>query len=309
MGGPVAETGHRPVLLDETLAALAIRADGTYVDCTFGRGGHAGAMLRCMGEGGRLVAIDRDPQAIAAATALADARLSVHHGAFDQLQSFVDALGLSGRIDGILFDLGVSSPQLDSAERGFSFLRDGPLDMRMDTSSGVTAAQWLAQAGEQEIADCLHHYGEERHARRIARAIVAARREQPILTTALLAEVTARAHPAWQHGQHPATRTFQAIRILINDELTLLKRGLLQALEVLAIGGRLLVISFHSLEDRIVKQFIRRQSGSADGDPRLAAMIAPRLRALGKAIRPAATEIADNPRARSAVLRVAEKLA
>jgi 16S rRNA (cytosine1402-N4)-methyltransferase len=309
MRGPVTDTGHRPVLLDETLAAMAVRPAGTYVDCTFGRGGHAAAVLSRMGEGGRLVAIDRDPQAIAAAAAMADPRLSIHHVTFDQLQSLVESLGISGRIDGILFDLGVSSPQLDEAARGFSFLREGPLDMRMDTTGGQTAAEWLARATEQEIADCLHHYGEERHARRIARAIVAARREGPIVTTSRLAEVTARAHPSWQHGQHPATRTFQAIRILINDELNVLKRGLLQALEVLAIGGRLLVISFHSLEDRIVKQFIRRESGRGDVDVRLPVATSARLRALGRAIRPGEAELAANPRARSAVLRVAEKLA
>jgi 16S rRNA (cytosine1402-N4)-methyltransferase len=239
----------------------------------------------------------------------ADPRLSVHHGAFDCLQTLVEQLQLRGRIDGILFDLGVSSPQLNDAGRGFSFMRDGPLDMRMDSSGGHTAAEWIAQASEHEIADCLHHYGEERHARRIARAIVAVRRERPITTTGQLAEIAARAHPDWQHGQHPATRTFQAIRILINDELNMLKRGLVQALEVLAIGGRLLVISFHSLEDRIVKQFIRRETGKTDGASRLPTAHLARLRIIGKAIRPSHDEVAGNPRARSAVLRVAEKLA
>ncbi|MFO1436271.1 MAG: 16S rRNA (cytosine(1402)-N(4))-methyltransferase RsmH [Gammaproteobacteria bacterium] len=311
MVAPVTETGHRPVLLEETLAALAIREEGVYVDCTFGRGGHASQLLRRLGEGGRLVAIDRDLQAVALARSMAEAdpRLSVVHGAFDRLQSVVESLQLHGRINGVLFDLGVSSPQLDDATRGFSFMRDGPLDMRMDSSGGQTAAEWIAQASESAIADCLHHYGEERHARRIARAIVAARRSQSISTTSQLAAIVARAHPAWQHGQHPATRTFQAIRILINDELNMLKRGLVQALEVLAVGGRLLVISFHSLEDRIVKQFMRRESGKAGDELRLPATRAARLRSIGKAIRPNYIEVAENPRARSAVLRVAEKLA
>jgi 16S rRNA (cytosine1402-N4)-methyltransferase len=308
---PVADTGHRPVLLEETLAALAIRGEGVYVDCTFGRGGHASQLLRRLGKGGRLVAIDRDPQAVALARTMAEAdpRLSVHHGAFDRLQSFVEQLQLHGGIDGVLFDLGVSSPQLDDVSRGFSFMRDGPLDMRMDSSCGQTAAEWIAHASERDIADCLHRYGEERHARRIARAIVAARRERPIATTGQLAEIAARAHPDWRHGQHPATRTFQAIRILINDELNILKRGLLQALDVLAVGGRLLVISFHSLEDRIVKQFMRREAGKTDGVSRLPAAHVARLRIIGKAIRPSGDEVAGNPRARSAVLRVAEKLA
>jgi 16S rRNA (cytosine1402-N4)-methyltransferase len=309
MVAPVAATGHRPVLLDETLAAMAIRANGVYVDCTFGRGGHAGEMLRRMGEGGRLVAIDRDPHAIAAAEAMADARLSVCHGAFDRLREFLDALGLCGRVDGVLFDLGVSSPQLDEPERGFSFLREGPLDMRMDPTAGRPAAEWLASVSERELADCLHEYGEERHARRIARAIVTARRGHPIATTTALAEIVARAHPAWPRGQHPATRTFQAIRIFVNDELNQLKRGLLQALEVLAVGGRLLVISFHSLEDRIVKQFMRRESGHVDEPGPAISTILPRLRIIGKAVRPGEAEIRANPRARSAVLRVAERLA
>lgn len=309
MAAPVAATGHRPVLLEETLAAMAIRVDGIYVDCTFGRGGHASEILRRMGEGGRLVAIDRDPQAMAAAAAMRDPRLSLCHGAFDRLREFLDDLGLRGRVNGVLFDLGVSSPQLDRPERGFSFLREGPLDMRMDPTAGRPAAEWLASVPERELADCLHEYGEERHARRIARAIVAARRQQPLTTTTALAEVVARAHPAWPRGQHPATRTFQAIRIYINDELNQLKRGLLQALDVLAIGGRLLVISFHSLEDRIVKQFMRRESGHLEEPGPVVPAGGPRLRIIGRAVRPGEIEIRLNARARSAVLRVAERLA
>ncbi|MEZ5447033.1 MAG: 16S rRNA (cytosine(1402)-N(4))-methyltransferase RsmH [Gammaproteobacteria bacterium] len=309
MAAPVAATGHQPVLLEETLAAMAIRVDGVYVDCTFGRGGHASEILRRMGEGGRLVAIDRDPQATAAAAAMRDPRLSFCRGAFDRLREFLDDLGLYGRVNGVLFDLGVSSPQLDQPERGFSFLREGPIDMRMDPTVGMPAAQWLESVSERELADCLHEYGEERHARRIARAIVAARSQRPLTTTTALAEVVARAHPAWPRGQHPATRTFQAIRIYVNDELNQLKRGLIQALEALAVGGRLLVISFHSLEDRIVKQFMRRESGHL-GEPGPAVPAGrPRLRVLGKAVRPGEAEIRANARARSAVLRVAERLA
>lgn len=304
---------HQPVLLGEVIAGLAIRADGTYVDCTYGRGGHALEILRRLDERGRLVAMDRDPMAIAAAQVLAanDARVSVRPCRFDALEEVIRDLDLGGRVQGALFDLGVSSPQLDQPERGFSFQRKGPLDLRMDPGSGMTAAQWIARAGEAEIAECLRRYGEERYARRIARAIVEARRQRPIETTSELAGIAARAHPAWQRGEHPATRTFQAIRILVNDELNQLKAGLAQAVRVLAAGGRLLVISFHSLEDRIVKQFMRRESGRA-GEHRhaLAAPPAvPRLRLLGKAIKPGEAEIRANPRARSARLRVAERLA
>jgi len=309
MAAPVAATGHRPVLLEETLTAMAIRVDGVYVDCTFGRGGHASEILRRMGEGGRLVAIDRDPQATTAAAAMRDPRLSFCRGSFDRLREFLDELGLCGRVDGVLFDLGVSSPQLDQPERGFSFLREGPLDMRMDPTAGRSAAEWLASVSERELADCLHEYGEERHARRIARAIVAARGQRPLTTTTALAEVVARAHPAWPRGQHPATRTFQAIRIYVNDELNQLKRGLIQALDVLAVGGRLVVISFHSLEDRIVKQFMRRESGHLEEPAPAVPAARPRLRVLGRAVRPGEAEIRANARARSAVLRVAERLA
>ncbi|MGQ0657038.1 MAG: 16S rRNA (cytosine(1402)-N(4))-methyltransferase RsmH [Chromatiales bacterium] len=302
---------HEPVLLDEVITALAVRSDGIFVDCTFGRGGHAREILKRMDQRGRLVVMDRDPWAAAAAQALAadDARLSVHHGSFGALEGVLRVLGYFGRVNGVLFDLGVSSPQLDQADRGFSFQREGPLDMRMDTTRGATAAQWLAQAGENEIADCLHRYGEERYARRIARAIVRMRGERPIATTTQLAGIAARAYPGWQRGQHPATRTFQAIRILINDELNELKQGLIQAVHALAAGGRLLVISFHSLEDRIVKQFMRRESGRTGPRDMPLPPVAPRLRLVGKPVSPRPEEIRANPRARSARLRVAERLA
>ena len=302
---------HAPVLLDEVVTALNVLPDGTYVDCTFGRGGHTRAILQRLGEQGRVLALDRDPEAVRHAASVDDPRLTVLRAPFSQLEQCAREHGLHGRIDGVLFDLGVSSPQLDQPARGFSFLRDGPLDMRMDPDSGESAAKWLARANEREIADCLHDYGEERHARRIARAIVAARAAAPI-TTGQLAAVIARAHPAWEPGQHPATRSFQAIRIFINNELDELKRALAQALNVLRIGGRLAVISFHSLEDRIVKQFMRREAQGPELPPDLpirATDVLVRLRRLGKVTRPGQAEIARNPRARSAVLRVAEKIA
>jgi 16S rRNA (cytosine1402-N4)-methyltransferase len=304
-------TAHAPVLLDEALAALAVRADGTYVDATYGRGGHARALLAGLGREGRLVVVDRDPAAVANARRElgADPRVAIHHATFDRLPEFVAA----GTAHGVLFDLGVSSPQLDDPERGFSFLRDGPLDMRMDPSSGASARELVAAATERELADVIARYGEDRFARRIARAIVASRAAAAITTTAALADVVAGAIPARMRepGKHPATRTFQALRIRVNRELELLDAALAAALEVLAVGGRLAVISFHSLEDRPVKRFMRAH---AAGDPMwrglpnapLAAL--PRLALVGKAVHPGPAEVARNPRSRSAVLRVAEKV-
>ena len=304
---------HRSVLLEESVDALAIRPDGIYVDATFGRGGHTALMLERLGPEGRLLAIDKDPQAIEAARSrfAGEPRLRLHHGSFAELGEFVEGCGLMGQVDGVLMDLGVSSPQLDDASRGFSFMREGPLDMRMDSSRGESAAQWLARAKEGEIAKVLKEYGEERFSKRIARAIVAAREESEITTTAQLAALVAAAVPVKEKDKHPATRSFQAIRIFVNGELDDLRACLDQVVDVLQRGGRLAVISFHSLEDRIVKRFMRDQARGDDfplGLPVTADQLKPRLKIVGKAIRPGAEEVAANPRARSSVLRVAEKL-
>lgn len=305
---------HQTVLRTEAVAALSIAADATYVDATFGRGGHSRAIVEQLGPAGRLLVIDRDPEAIEVAQAmLADwPRMRVAHGAFGDIEAIVRAEELHGAVAGILFDLGVSSPQLDNPERGFSFSHDGPLDMRMDPSQGRSARDWVNSASETEIADVLYQYGEERHSRRMARSIVRERQQAEITTTGRLAEIIKEANPAWEKGKHPATRAFQGIRIFINGELDELRRGLEQALEVLAVGGRLVVISFHSLEDRIVKKFIAMQT-KGDNFPRhlpvSTDMLNPRMKAIGKAVKPAAEEVAENPRARSAVMRVAEKIA
>lgn len=305
---------HLPVLFQEALDALNIRPSGLYVDGTFGRGGHSGAILQALGADGRLLAIDKDPEAVRHARELFDKeiRFEIRQGSFAELERIGREAGIDGRVDGLLLDLGVSSPQLDQAERGFSFLHDGPLDMRMDNSSGISAAEWLEQAGADEMADIFKRYGEERYARRIARAIVEARKSAPITTTGRLAEIISAAHPAWEKGRHPATRCFQAIRIHVNRELEDLKSCLQQSLQVLAPGGRLVVISFHSLEDRIVKRFMRDQArGDAipAGIPVTEAQRNSRLRLVGKVQKPSAAEIRLNPRARSAVLRVAERTA
>lgn len=303
---------HVPVLLGPVLEGLNVKPDGCYVDGTFGRGGHSREILQQLGDNGRLIAIDRDPQAIAAAPEMltADPRFELIRGDFAQLETFIGERNLVGRIDGILFDLGVSSPQLDEADRGFSFLRDGPLDMRMDPDSGVPASTWLANVDEQELKRVLKQYGEEKHAHRIARAIVSARDEAPVSRTAQLARIVEEARPARGEKIHPATKTFQAIRIAINAELQQLETVLQQALDVLKQGGRLCVISFHSLEDRIVKRFMRDASREAEqyrGMPDVPAAFRPKLKIVGKAITATPEEIAANPRARSARLRIAER--
>lgn len=309
-----ARNAHHAVLLDEAVTALAVSEKGLYVDATFGRGGHSELILSRLGEEGRLVVIDKDPEAIAHAERLyaADDRVSVIHGSFAALGDIARERGLVGTVDGVLMDLGVSSPQLDDPQRGFSFTKDGPLDMRMDPGSGMSAADWLNSAPEQEISQVIKEFGEERFARRMARAIVAYRKEKPFGTTRQLAEIVAQANPAWEKGKHPATRAFQAIRIHINSELGDLGDALQQAVDVLAVGGRLVVISFHSLEDRLVKRFIRAQEQGPQVPrhiPIRADQVQQTLRAVGKAIKPDAAEVERNVRARSAVMRIAEKVA
>ena len=304
---------HETVLLYEAVEALVANVDGFYVDGTFGRGGHSKAILDKLSESGCLLSIDKDPQALAAAenNFRGDPRFMIRQGSFSQLTQMVKELGFAGKVDGVLLDLGVSSPQLDQAERGFSFLQDGPLDMRMDPGSGISAAQWLAEASAEEMSRVIKEYGEERFARRIARAVVETRELQPLTTTRELAELVAAAVPTREKGKHPATRTFQAIRIHINNELGDLKVLLDQVIDVLAVGGRLVVISFHSLEDRIVKQFIRKcEKGNQPPAyiPLRHDQIVSRMRHVGKAVRSTAQEVAVNPRARSAIMRVAEKL-
>lgn len=306
---PSAPAAHLPVLYAQVMDGLRVVEDGRYLDGTFGRGGHARGVLERLGPGGRLLLMDKDPEAIAEAerTFGGDARVSIRRGSFASLGGWEQARGL----DGVLFDLGVSSPQLDVAERGFSFGKDGPLDMRMDPESGESAAQWLACADEREIADVLWTYGEEKQSRRIARAIVARRAQQPLARTAELAELINSVVPRGKDKSNPATRSFQAIRIHINRELADLEAGLEAALAALRPGGRLAVISFHSLEDRIVKQFIARHAKAPPANRRLpvAQAFVPVLADVGGgAIRAEAAELAANPRARSAVLRVAEKL-
>lgn len=305
---------HQPVLLEEAVTRLAVRADGVYVDATYGRGGHSREILRHLGAEGRLIVMDRDPQAVAAAQMEwnGDGRVTVHRGAFSMLERIVRQHGVCGQVNGVLLDLGLSSAQLDDARRGFSFLRDGPLDMRMDPESGESAADWLARATPAEIVAVIQRYGEERFARRIARALVAARARAPITRTQQLADIVSEAVPTRERRKHPATRTFQALRIYINRELDELAECLDQCLRVLAPGGRLVVISFHSLEDRLVKRFMRGHARAAPPDPRapwLLPAARPSLRLAGKATRPQALEIERNPRARSAVLRTAERLA
>jgi 16S rRNA (cytosine1402-N4)-methyltransferase len=311
-------SAHTPVLLGEAVDALAVGPCGIYVDGTFGRGGHSRLILERLGESGRLIAFDRDPTAFSVGQALEaeDPRFRIVHSSFSRIQEVLRQLDVD-RVDGILLDLGVSSPQLEEADRGFSFRMDGPLDMRMDTSQGQTAADWLASASQAHLEEVIKNYGEERFAKQVARAIVAARSQQPVTTTHQLAAIvgTAVRSRKREDKQNPATRTFQAIRIYINQELEKLSLVLPQCVEVLKPGGRLVAISFHSLEDRIVKRFMR-ESANADRLPKevpLRAMEVQRLsrnklRVVGKAVRPVAEELAANPRARSAVMRVAERL-
>ncbi|HRX70469.1 MAG TPA: 16S rRNA (cytosine(1402)-N(4))-methyltransferase RsmH [Candidatus Competibacteraceae bacterium] len=305
---------HRPVLLTETLEALAILPDGRYVDGAFGRGGHTEAILEQLGPDGQLLALDRDPAAEEYAYLRfgKDRRLIFARRPFSQLVEVVAERGWIGRVNGILFDLGVSSPQLDDPARGFSFTRDGPLDMRMDPTSGYSAAEWLACVTEAELAQVLAQFGEERFHRRIAREIIAARQQSPITTTGRLARIVAAAVPTREPGKHPATRVFQAIRIVVNDELRELSTALPQTVRILVPGGRLAVISFHSLEDRLVKQFMREQAHGREWPLDLPVTGEPEgktLRLVGRPLRPGKVEAAANPRARSALLRVAERLA
>ena len=303
---------HLPVLLQEAIRGMNIKPDGRYIDGTFGRGGHSEAILACLGDDGRLLAFDKDPRALQTAQDKFshDPRFTIVQDSFAHMASHIAGQGWDG-VDGVLLDLGVSSPQLDDASRGFSFQKDGPLDMRMDTSRGETAAQWLSSASEKEIAQVLKEYGEERFAKRIARAIVAARKEKAITTTSQLSSIVAAANPAWEKGKDPATRSFQAIRIYLNRELEDLEQCLSEVSGLLNPGGRLVVISFHSLEDRIVKQFMRKQSKGDDFPPDLPvtqSQLKPKMKLIGKATRASDSEVERNPRARSAVMRIAEKL-
>jgi 16S rRNA (cytosine1402-N4)-methyltransferase len=305
---------HVPVLAAEALAGLALEADGYYVDATFGRGGHTALILQALGPEGGVLALDRDPQAVAAgAKRFADeVRLTLVHASFADLATLVPQHARERACRGVLFDLGVSSPQLDDPRRGFSFRTDGPLDMRMDPTRGEPVSAWLARAGLDEIRAVIRTFGEERFARRVAQAIVDARGEQPLTSTAQLAAVVARAVRTREPGKHPATRTFQALRMYINDETGQLERGLAGALEVLSPGGRLAVISFHSLDDRAVKRFMQRESQLAPALARLPVVppaAQPRLKLIGRKARPTPAELRRNPRARSALLRVAQRVA
>jgi len=305
---------HLPVLYHEVLHELSIKPDGIYIDCTFGRGGHRRGILEQLGPQGQLLALDRDLDAINseyAQTMLQDDRFSLEHVCFSQLAQVVERRGWQGKVDGILMDFGVSSPQLDNAERGFSFMQDGPLDMRMDSSSGVSAAEWLATVSEKDLVQVLFDYGEEKFARRIAGAVIAQRLESPLETTKQFSDLVVEAIPFREKHKHPATRSFQAVRIAVNQELEEITSVLEQAVCVLSHKGRIAVISFHSLEDRIVKRFIRDESRGKYTDSKLPllpeAEAKIRLNKCSKAIKAGATELADNPRARSAVLRIAER--
>jgi 16S rRNA (cytosine1402-N4)-methyltransferase len=305
---------HDTVLLKPAVDALVTNVDGLYVDGTFGRGGHSREILARLTGAGRLMAIDKDPDAVLAASSefAHEPRFSIHRGSFAQLSEILQQEGALGSVSGVLLDLGVSSPQLDQAQRGFSFTQDGPLDMRMNPDAGQSAAEWLASASETEIADVIYRYGEERFSRRMAKAIVIERKNAPITTTLRLAEIVKQANPAWEKNKHPATRAFQAIRIHVNRELEDLAGFLAQILDVLAIGGRMVVISFHSLEDRLVKQFIAEQVRGDDfpmGVPVRYAALNPRMKKIGKAVKADPQETAANPRARSAIMRIAERIA
>ena len=305
---------HQSVLLQQAVDALVTDESGFYIDGTFGRGGHSKRILEKLSGEGRLLVVDKDPEAISEAEKLKqqDSRLIVAHCSFAQIADLADNHGVSGNVSGVLLDLGVSSPQLDEAERGFSFSKDGPLDMRMNNAEGMTAQEWLASAREEEMARVFFEYGEERFSRRIARAIAEERKQTSITGTLQLAELVKQAHPAWEKHKHPATRVFQAIRIHINNELGELEQVLSSIVGILRTGGRMVVISFHSLEDRLVKQFINREQRGDDFPPDMPvtqAQLNPRLKRMGKQVRADVAEVSENVRARSAVLRVAEKIA
>lgn len=307
------KAAHDAVLLDEAVEALVINPDGIYIDCTFGRGGHSRAVLSMLSDKGRLMAFDKDPQAIKEGQALEqeDSRFEIIHESFSLLEQKVSDKELVGDIDGIMMDLGVSSPQLDQAERGFSFMQDGPLDMRMDTTRGQTAEEWIAQTDEEDMVWAFKTFGEERYAKRIARAIIEKRQKASISRTLELAAIIKEAHPRWERHKHPATRCFQAIRIAVNRELDDLKDTLEQSLNCLKVGGRLVAISFHSLEDRMVKRFIQKQEKGQDFPPGLPVtedMINRRMKKVGKFTKAGDQELERNNRARSAVMRVAEKI-
>jgi len=305
---------HQSVLLQQAVDALVTDENGFYIDGTFGRGGHSKRILEKLSGEGRLLVVDKDPEAISEAEKLKqqDSRLIVAHCSFAQIADLADNHGVSGNVSGVLLDLGVSSPQLDEAERGFSFSKDGPLDMRMNNAEGMTAQEWLASAREEEMARVFFEYGEERFSRRIARAIAEERKQTSITGTLQLAELVKQAHPAWEKHKHPATRVFQAIRIHINNELGELEQVLSSIVGILRTGGRMVVISFHSLEDRLVKQFINREQRGDDFPPDMPvtqSQLNPRLKRVGKQVRADVAEVSENVRARSAVLRVAEKIA
>ena len=307
------ELAHTTVLLNETVDGCVIDPDGVYVDGTFGRGGHSRQLLSKLGNQGRLIGFDKDPRAIESGNELAaeDARFQIVQSSFADMRAALASLGIE-KVNGILLDLGVSSPQLDDAERGFSFMKDGPLDMRMNPDSGISAAEWVATTPESEIARVLKEYGEERFARRMARVLVEKRKNEEITRTLQLAEIIKHANPAWEKHKHPATRAFQAIRIAVNNELGDLENVLADSVDLLLPAGRLSVISFHSLEDRMVKRFIRAQEKGKDLPPGLPVMedqLGKTMKKIGKAIMPTRAEIDRNPRARSAVLRIAERLA
>ena len=305
---------HQSVLLQQAVDALVTDKSGFYIDGTFGKGGHSRKILNGLSDQGRLLVVDKDPQAIIEARKLQeqDPRLIVAHSSIADIADLASSNGVAGKVSGVLLDLGVSSPQLDDAGRGFSFSKDGPLDMRMNTEAGITAAQWLAQAREEEMVKVFFEYGEEKFSRRIARAITEVRKHSPITTTLQLAEIVKQANPAWEKHKHPATRVFQAIRIHINNELQELEQALSDIVTVLRTGGRMVVISFHSLEDRLVKQFISKEERGDDFPPDMPvtqAQLNPRLKRVGKALKADTGEVSRNIRARSAVLRVAEKIA
>ena len=307
------ELDHEPVLINEVIENLAIKANGIYIDATFGRGGHARLILEKLSPQGHLLAIDKDLAAIdAGKKAFAqDKRFVIEHGSFAQIDQIADKYAIAGKIDGILLDLGMSSPQIDDPSRGFSFLHDGPLDMRMDITSGLNATEWVNHAAESEIVEVIKNYGEERFARRIANAIVRHRSNTPITRTRQLASIISQAKPVWEKSIHPATRSFQAIRIFVNRELDDLTIALEKSVELLASGGRLCVISFHSLEDRIVKHFIRRQTKGIEIPreiPLRSDEFHPKMQAIGSKFKASEEEIKRNPRARSATLRVAERV-